>query len=118
MVVPSGVFKVFSQNRVQQRRLLWNAFLSGLWSRSLTFLLVVALVRGLLHLLVLQLRILLGFFSHFTPNLKKCEAGFALESEGARQWQPIHAGCSAGGCALAGEGEAEGGDEEEGGGGS
>ena len=35
--VVSGVFKVFSQNRVQLRLLLrlWNAFLSGLWSRSL-----------------------------------------------------------------------------------
>ena len=32
--VVSGVFKVFSQNRVQLRR-LWNAFLSGMWSRSL-----------------------------------------------------------------------------------
>ena len=33
IVVASGVFKVFSENRVQQRRLLlWNAFRSGLWS--------------------------------------------------------------------------------------
>ena len=40
-VVASGLVKVFSQNRVQQQRLLlWNAFLSGLWSRSLTFLLL------------------------------------------------------------------------------
>ena len=33
--VVSGVFKVFSQNRVQLRLLLrlWNAFLSGMWSR-------------------------------------------------------------------------------------
>ena len=42
-----------------------------------------------------------GFFALF-PKVKKCEAGFALESEGARQWQPIHAGCSAGGRARAG----------------
>ena len=35
------VFKVFSQNRVQLFRFLQNAFLSGLWSRSLTFLLPV-----------------------------------------------------------------------------
>ena len=49
------VFEVFSHNRLQQRRLLiWNAFLSGLWSRPLTFLLLlVALDRGLPHLLVL-----------------------------------------------------------------
>ena len=33
VVVAKGVFKVFSQDRVQQRRLLRrNAFLSGLWS--------------------------------------------------------------------------------------
>ena len=42
-----------------------------------------------------------GFFALFT-QIKKCEVGFALESEGARQWQPIHAGCSAGGRAFAG----------------
>ena len=48
LVVASGVFKVFSQDRVQQGCILVrNAFLSGLWSRSLispflveTFLLV------------------------------------------------------------------------------
>ena len=35
MVVVSGVFKVFSQYRLEQWRiLLKNAFLSGLWSRS------------------------------------------------------------------------------------
>ena len=43
-----------------------------------------------------------GFFALFSVLKKKCEVGFALESEGARQWQPIHAGCSAGGRALAG----------------
>ena len=32
------VFKVYAQNRVQQHRFLMrNAFLSGLWSRTLTF---------------------------------------------------------------------------------
>ena len=36
-----------------------------------------------------------GFFSHFSPKLKKCEVGFALQSESARQCQPIHAGSSA-----------------------
>ena len=45
--------------------LLRNAFLSGLWTRSLTFLLVAAWHTGLPHLLVLQMRILLGFFAHF-----------------------------------------------------
>ena len=40
-----------------------------------------------------------GFFSNF---LKKCEVGSALESEGARQCQLIHAGGSARGCARAG----------------
>ena len=42
-----------------------------------------------------------GFFRAF-PRRKKCAVGFALESEGARQCQPIRAGCSAGGRALAG----------------
>ena len=42
------------------------------------------------------------FFAFFPNFLKKCEVGSALESEGARQCQPIHAGCSAGGRALAG----------------
>ena len=53
-----------------------------------------------LHFL-LQMRILLGGFRTF-PRGKKCAVGSAPESEGARQWQPIHAGCSAGGRALAG----------------
>ena len=43
-----------------------------------------------------------GVFRTFPQSKQKCEAGFALESEGACQWQPIHAGCSAGGRALAG----------------
>ena len=46
---------------------VWNAFLSGLSSRSLTFFLVVALGRVRPHLLMLQMRILLGC-SHFSPN--------------------------------------------------
>ena len=37
---PSSVFMGFSQDSVQQRRLPENAFLSGLWSRSLTLFLV------------------------------------------------------------------------------
>ena len=45
------VFKVFPLDRVQQRRLPRNAFLSGLWSRSLTlFLVEVFLVHLLLTL--------------------------------------------------------------------
>ena len=88
VVVVKGVFKVFSQDRVQQRRLLRrNAFLSGLWSSfpfllrnallsglrssSWTLLLVWALDRDLPHLLVLQMRILLGVFALF-PVGKKC----------------------------------------------
>ena len=41
-----------------------------------------------------QMSLAKGFFALF-PTLKKREGGFALESEGARQWQLIHAGCSA-----------------------
>ena len=79
------VFKVFSQNRVQQRRLLiWNAFLGGLWSRSLTHLSleevfkVFAQVRVHLRLRTVQLEFLktqmslmYGFFALF-PGGKKC----------------------------------------------
>ena len=36
-----------------------------------------------------------GVFRTFPQNKKQCEVGFALESEGARQWEPIHAGGSA-----------------------
>ena len=43
-----------------------------------------------------------GFFALLPVLKERCEVGFALESEGARQCQPIHAGCSAGGRALAG----------------
>ena len=88
-----GVVKVFSQNRVQQRRLLLaNAFLSGLWSRSSTFvLLLVALDRGLPHLLVLQMRILLGGFSHFSPWRKVRSAGAGGECASGWPRQLIHA---------------------------
>ena len=42
LVVASGVFKVFPRDRLQQRRVLVrNAFLSGLWSRSLVSLFLV-----------------------------------------------------------------------------
>ena len=36
-----------------------------------------------------------GFFSHFSPALKKCGVRNPPESEGARQCQLIHAGSSA-----------------------
>ena len=84
VVVVSGEFKVFSQNRVQQR---------SPSSRSLTFLLVVALDRVLPHLLLLQIRIFLGFFALFL--LKKsaeCQAG---QCGPAPARQLIHAGGSA-----------------------
>ena len=82
--VVSGVFKVFSQNRVQLRLLLrlWNAFLSGLWSRSLFLRLVKAFKifsQDRVHplLLTIQLVVLkrwmslgMGFFALF-PNFKK-----------------------------------------------
>ena len=46
LLVVKGVFKVFSEDRVQQRCIrLWNAFLSRLWSRPLTFLLLVAVLQ-------------------------------------------------------------------------
>ena len=86
------VVKVLSQDRVQQRRiLLADAFLSELWSRSsisqsrlsrrsLTLLLVGALDRGLPHLLVQQMRILLGFFALF-PRKKVRSAGQVVSAQ-------------------------------------
>ena len=78
------VYKVFFPDRVQQRRsFLQNAFLSGLWSRSSTFLLPVAAFkifaqdRVHLHLLTIQLVVMelwiglvKGFFRTF-PQIKK-----------------------------------------------
>ena len=68
--VPRGRGQGFSQ-------LLANAFLSGLWSRSSTFLLlVVAWDTGLPHLLVLQMRNLLGVFALFPMEKSaECRAG-------------------------------------------
>ena len=87
------VFKVFTPNRVQQRRLLlWNAFLSGLSSRSLTFLLlVVALDWVLPHLLVCRFGKSMGF-SHFSPWEEKCGVRSRPESQGARQCQLMDSG--------------------------
>ena len=64
------VFKVFPLDSVQQRRLPGNAFLSGLWSRSLTlFLVEVFLVHLLLTLQLVmmnaQMSLAKGFFALF-----------------------------------------------------
>ena len=100
------VVKVLSQDRVQQRRtLLANAFLSGLWSRSSIFpeqtveqIVDISpgdgLGLGSTSSAGAADEDFTGFFALF-PRLKKCEAGSALESEGARQCQLIHAGGSA-----------------------
>ena len=87
------VFKVFPLDRVQQRRLPRYAFLSGLWSRSLTlFLVEVFLVHLLLTLqLVLKnelMRLVKGFFSHFSTKNKKCDSTSAL---GGRNCSPSRA---------------------------
>ena len=90
------VVKVLSQDRAHQR--LANAFLSGLWSRSSIFLcrlssrsltLLLGWVRP--HLLVLQMRILLGFFGTFPHRIKsaECRAGGECAAGWARQL--IHA---------------------------
>ena len=117
------VFKVFLPDRVPQRCLLppRNAFLSGLWSRSSIFPVeafkifaqdrVHPLLRTLqLALMMLWMRLVMGF-SHFSPNFKKCEVGFALGVGTAPRVEPIHsvssAPCSSG----------KGGEETAGGGG-
>ena len=78
------IFKVFSEDRVQQRILrFWNAFLSRLWSRSLTFPLLVEVLQifaqdrvhpqlRTLQLLGLTLRMsrFNGFFATFSPEEK------------------------------------------------
>ena len=65
------VVKVFSQNRVQQRFPSSGKRISERTVEQIVDISpVVALVRGLLHLLVLQMRILLGFFALF-PRGKK-----------------------------------------------
>ena len=80
------VFKVFSQNRVQPFRFLpQNAFLSGLWSRSLTSPLLVEILKvfaqdrvhpQLRTLQLLGSTLRMGHFkgfSHFFPGRKKCD---------------------------------------------
>ena len=83
------VFKVFSMDSVQQRRLpLRNAFLSGLWSRSLIFpflvdvFMVLAQVRVHPLLLILQLvfkkmqmSLVNVFFALFPKNKKSAKLG-------------------------------------------
>ena len=78
--------KVLSQDRAHQR--LANAFLSGLWSRSSIFqcrlssrslTLLLGWVRP--HLLVLQMRILLGFFALFPIEKKVRSAGQVVSAQ-------------------------------------
>ena len=65
----TSVFKVFSQDSVQQRcRPLRNAVLSGLWSRSWILVCLVEVLQRLLRVLVNTL--VKGFFGLF-PELKK-----------------------------------------------
>ena len=87
-VVVCGIFKVFPQDRLQRCLLsLWNAFLSGMWSRSLVFLVEAfeiffqdkvhpLLLTIQLVLLMLWMRLVMGF-SHFSPRKKsaECRAG-------------------------------------------
>ena len=98
VLVANGVFKVFSQNRVQQRRLLlWNAFPE----RTVEQIVDIPSSGGGLRQ---ESSSSAGaadedftgfFFFALFPKIKKCEVGSAPESEGARQCQLIHAGGSA-----------------------
>ena len=98
------VFKVFFQDRVQQRcKVPWNAFLSGLWSRTFISLLVeVSKIFSqdrvhlqLLHLqlvfMVLQMSLEKGGFALF-PKLKRVRSWAGT----APRVEPIHAGRSCG----------------------
>ena len=84
-MVVCAVFKVFSQDMIQHRRLfLWNAFLSGMWRRSL---ILVGLVEAFkifsqdkVHPLLLTIQLefmklwmclVQGFFALFPPLQKK-----------------------------------------------
>ena len=104
----SLVFKVFFPDRVQQRCLVpRNAFLSGLWSRTLISPLVKAskifsqdrvhpLLRTFqLVFLKLWMSLVKGFSALF-PKLKKCQVGFAPAVGTAPRVEPIHAGSSCG----------------------
>ena len=64
-----SVFKVFSQDRVQERLLsLRNAVLSGLWSRLWILVCLVEFLQRLLRVLVNTL--VKGFLALFTPEKK------------------------------------------------
>ena len=86
--VVCAVFKVFPQDRLQRRLLsLWNAFLSGVWSRSLIFPVeafkIFSQDRAHLHLLhlqlvfvVLQMGLVKVFFALFPMEKSaECRAG-------------------------------------------
>ena len=74
-----GGLKVFAQDRVRQRHLL-------------LFLQLVQMMT--------RMSLMKGFFALF-PKIK-VRSWLRTRVEGARQCQPIHAGCSAGGRAIAG----------------
>ena len=98
-----------------QSSTLRNAFLSGLWSRSLISPLLEAFKifaqdRVPLHHLhlqlvfvVLQMGLLKGFFSHFSPKEKSAKIGPHLGSELGARLHFIHPGSS---CGLVGGGGA------------
>ena len=98
LVVVVVSVSVYTQDRVQQRLVEQNFFQQRLPSKTLTFQFLVVAEIFLLQrrLPVCRVRQIKGFSALF-PRGKKCEGGPALESEGARQCQPIHAVGSAGG---------------------
>ena len=76
-----GVLQGFSPDRVQQRRsFLRNAFLSGLWSRSLTFLVEVFKVFALCRVRQRHLLLSLQFVRMMTP-MSLVKGVFALFQE-------------------------------------
>ena len=92
VVVANGVFKVFSQDRVQQRRLLRrNAFLSGLWSSPFSLLLRNALLSGLASSAGPADEDFAGFFRTFPRGKKSARAAASPSAELAREvssWTP------------------------------
>ena len=111
------VLKVFFPGRVQQRFMVpWNAFLSGLWRRTLISPSVEASKifsqdRLLLHLhlqlMVSQMSLAKGFFRTFPQNKKSAELSSHSGSELASAPQLIHGGGSAGGLRRVGEVQGE-----------
>ena len=109
------VFKVFPQDSVQQRRLPENAFLSGLWSRSLTlFLVEVFLVHLLLTLQLFRtmtrMSLVKGFFALF-PKIKKVRRSLRTRGRNCLRtpahprrrlsWRSPSSGCGSGRNTLA-----------------